>query len=810
MTNAITAAYNPATLSWNPLHTINDRHKYCYCGRDRNLTELSVQCRDCLNWFHSTCISVPLHPALPFVTNYKFICRNCNATPVDTVDTAAGAPGEHFERTTAGWKDICATAIANLILEQLVAHVTSGASKGKDAFDSRNADAMCEWKPGKYYFNKKDHIIPFVDRNWKSLCTDRARTPTWWATLGSCLYITKDVFAAKDERTRSAASDFCLVDSDLWNFRPGHVQTASNKFSNHVPRPPREKRKSEHYDSPSAMFSNSIPGSAPPGKRQTRSDRSVVKRAPSGGNSGSSASPYYTILSPSALTSTSSSIFPTSAPHQQEHPFNRGGFKYVPCSHDPLLPVTLYRRSDNPLGSVLSQTDTSPYLYLSENQLTATTEKGFRMVRANVGVREGKWFWECVVIRGGEGKVAEGLAHGGDGAHVRIGWARRESCLNAPVGFDAYAYGFRDLTGERIHCSLPDHFGEPFHTGDVIGLYISLPGKRPHARTSEVRRRRIPIKFKSQLWFEEKDYIPTKEMNALSDSHRDPTQLAAVKPNGPAKTQENGTAEREATDMLWTPPIIPGSKIVVYKNGVCLGVAFENLYDFDDLGGAGDNVADARGSLIQQREGGPSIWAPGPPAWDDGTLGYYPAVSVFKGGTITCNFGPRFLFPPPVDPEVEAERVRRERDEYGEDIDIGVEGTGKVESREEEERGRTWRPLSERWAEYMVEECIWDLVDEVEAWSNKALDDGVGIGVGGLAMMDVDGAVGPREVMEEREDEAEVDTDGNGNGEGYGNGDVDVGMESDTEEGPQRERSDDDNRVDETSRSRSTEAMVIG
>ncbi|RUS24872.1 hypothetical protein BC938DRAFT_472961 [Jimgerdemannia flammicorona] len=102
------------------------------------------------------------------------------------------------------------------------------------------------------------------------------------------------------------------------------------------------------------------------------------------------------------------------------------------------------------------------------------------------------------------------------------------------------------------------------------------------------------------------------------------------------------------------------------------------------------------------------------------------------------------------------------------------------------------------------------MVDEVEVWSNKALDDGVEIGVGGLAMMDMDGAVGPREVMEEREDKVEVDTDGNGNGEGYGNGDVNVGMESDTEEGPQRERSDDDNRVDETSRSRSTEAMVIG
>lgn len=43
-----------------------------------------------------------------------------------------------------------------------------------------------------------------------------------WATLGSCLYSTKDLFVAKDENNRSASSNFCLVDPNLWNIRPGH------------------------------------------------------------------------------------------------------------------------------------------------------------------------------------------------------------------------------------------------------------------------------------------------------------------------------------------------------------------------------------------------------------------------------------------------------------------------------------------------------------------------------------------------------------------------------------------------------------
>lgn len=41
------------------------------------------------------------------------------------------------------------------------------------------------------------------------------------------------------------------------------------------------------------------------------------------------------------------------------------------------------------------------------------------MCRANVGVKEGNWFWEARI------QTAAGPAEA-DGPHVRIGWARRE------------------------------------------------------------------------------------------------------------------------------------------------------------------------------------------------------------------------------------------------------------------------------------------------------------------------------------------------------------------------------------------------
>lgn len=41
------------------------------------------------------------------------------------------------------------------------------------------------------------------------------------------------------------------------------------------------------------------------------------------------------------------------------------------------------------------------------------------MCRANVGVKEGNWYWEAVI------QNAQG-SNSADGPHVRIGWARRE------------------------------------------------------------------------------------------------------------------------------------------------------------------------------------------------------------------------------------------------------------------------------------------------------------------------------------------------------------------------------------------------
>ncbi|KAI7866114.1 concanavalin A-like lectin/glucanase domain-containing protein, partial [Spinellus fusiger] len=339
-----------------------------------------------------------------------------------------------------------------------------------------------------------------------------------------------------------------------------------------------------------------------------------------------------------------------------DHPCNRFGFKYTPCEPSSFAPM-MYQQATHAHGTAVSITDKSSYVSVAKDGFTVTTDRGYRMCRANVGVQEGNWYWEAVVQK---------ASNTPEGPHVRLGWARREACLNGPVGYDGYGYAYRDLTGDKVFCSRPTAFGASFEAGDVIGLYISLP---PKSTVKSLTRKRIPIVYKDHLWFEEKDFRPSKEYQALADL---PYPL------------------RDAQHLN----VIPGSYITVYKNGVCQGKMFEDLLDYEDFGSLPSMIQAGRKKRRKKQKKDKDVtgirmrleedafdgvraqqWTEDPPLEDDGTLGYYPAVSVFQGGMVTCQFGPEFRYPP--------------------------------------SPGEPWKPMSQRYDEYMAEECLWDVMDEV-------------------------------------------------------------------------------------------------
>lgn len=372
----------------------------------------------------------------------------------------------------------------------------------------------------------------------------------------------------------------------------------------------------------------------------------------------------------------------------EEQPINRRGYKYKPCRPNPVFPSNLYSTTDLPPFTVRpSYFDRALGIVFAENMNTVSTNAGWRSIRANVGVREGLYYMEFNIVRANENSKA----------HVRVGLARKEASLEAPVGFDGYGYGLRDVTGQKITLSRPKQFMDSgFKTGDTIGLLVELPlleehrlylhkfdaqqkrntpqkgddnyrdkkRKKTKSKVSNpetaaelnahgnIVRDQIPIKYKSSLYYEQFEYTPTKAMDHLLN----PVTVFGEK------------AVMESINNIQSQlPVIPDSKITVYKNGEKQGVVFEELYSYlptfneDESSGIFPNTSQLQNNNFNNT--------------DDGTLGYYPMLSVFQGGIVGLNPGPDFKY--------------------------AVDGD--------------YKPLSARYEEKISEEWLWDVIDEVEA-----------------------------------------------------------------------------------------------
>ncbi|XP_057456773.1 protein TRAUCO isoform X2 [Lotus japonicus] len=110
----------------------------------------------------------------------------------------------------------------------------------------------------------------------------------------------------------------------------------------------------------------------------------------------------------------------------------------------------------------------------------------------------------------------------GETGHTRLGWSTAKGDLQAPVGYDGNSFGYRDIDGSKIHKALREKYGEEgYKEGDVIGCYINLPEGAKYEPTAQ-----------NLAWYKGQKYAYPKD----------------------------------------------GSEISFFKNGVCQGVAFKDLY----------------------------------------------------------------------------------------------------------------------------------------------------------------------------------------------------------------------------------------
>ncbi|KAL0947071.1 hypothetical protein HGRIS_013212 [Hohenbuehelia grisea] len=436
---------------------------------------------------------------------------------------------------------------------------------------------------------------------------------------------------------------------------------------------------------------------------------------PDSGHGGQPTPPPQPLLAGSVLADSCTIREPTFIPIAEgsefcgtdQFPTNRMGYRYFPAGLNSSDGIMTFKTIETaPTEFRVSWEDRSPFVKVTRDGLGLLGDKGFRSARCNAPVREGCWYMEVKVECGGGDCTQD--SNKAEGSHVRIGWGRREAPLNGPVGLDGYSYGVRDKTGEKVTLSRPRPYGKPFRSGDVIGMYIALPPRRkankndPHD-PAHLKRQRIPIDLKSQAFFEALEYPQAKEMSSLMDYSGKSVNSAPVPSSSKKSATVKNLPERgrpNASNPEATPlrplPVLPSSRIAFFVNGECQGIAFQDLYDYLPLR---PNNHSQKKEKRRTREGAHEHREN---PFDDGQLGYYPFISLFNDARVRLNPGPVFEYPPPPD------------------IDGFLTGAGQ----QADSKDRTWRPMCERYREYMEEQWALDHIDaesaKVEAVKREA------------------------------------------------------------------------------------------
>ena len=207
--------------------------------------------------------------------------------------------------------------------------------------------------------------------------------------------------------------------------------------------------------------------------------------------------------------------------------------------------------TEQPLWLHWSKQDMAPNFKCDSTRLSITgAMRGYRMARASHGVSSiGCYYFECIVLPGpsatdilhslppnarlGPGlreklqaaveweeaqatkhspsntdavddtsskrrKVEENLDPSHQvGGHVRIGWSMRTGDLQAPVGYDKWSYGIRDIDGSILHCSRRQENwgGEGFGVDDVIGCAIFFDSNEEYDEDGAERKSNNHIRF---------------------------------------------------------------------------------------------------------------------------------------------------------------------------------------------------------------------------------------------------------------------------------------------------------------------------
>ncbi|GBM38040.1 Set1/Ash2 histone methyltransferase complex subunit ASH2 [Araneus ventricosus] len=444
----------------------------CYCGKERNLNIVELQCGGCSKWFHEHCLSISIGKCLPFMTYYSFFCKHCNSSGVET-----------FTKKHPNFSQMCGTALANLMQQ-----------------------CSSDGKP-RTMFSKDKEVIPYIVENWECLThMPRRIKQTWHNTVHKTMLKDSDVFIC-DDNGFDGGPMFGLVNRDLVKIGPNYDNASRGPQKLNIDSSSSQGAFNKGRSSKRKFFDSQMSGTG----KKVKSDLVMPKLPPNG--------------------------------YPLEHPFNKDGYRYILAEPDPHAPFRqefdesqdwagkpipgwLYRKL-TPSNVLIALHDRAPQLKVSDDRLSVTGEKGYCMARATHGVNRGTWYFEIT------------MDDVPDGAAARLGWSQPLANLQGPLGYDKFSYSWRSRKGTKFHESRGYHYSdEGYGQGDTLGFLIHLPQIGDKIPLPPIYKDKPLVKFKSYLYYEEKDEVQL--------------ELKNMKP-------------------------FSGSKIVFYKNGKNLGTAFENI-----------------------------------------------------------------------------------------------------------------------------------------------------------------------------------------------------------------------------------------
>lgn len=350
-------------------------------------------------------------------------------------------------------------------------------------------------------FNKDTDIIPYIEQNWEAMTTlPRLQTQSWHASVSESLTrnLTK-LFIYEENAVLGPC--YGLVHQDLGVIQPKYEHISRSFTTGRAKLSNNRKRKLPNTDQPTF------------GGKKSRPNANSLDLMPLG--------------------------FP------REFPYNKDGFKYILAEPDPHatvpeesddessstlkrkpIPGWMYRVKLSPT-LLLSLHDRAARLKVTEDRLAVTGERGYGMVRATHSVNIGCWYFEISIV-----EMPEGSA-------TRLGWGRRHSNLQTPLGYDKFGYSWRSRKGTKFTESRGQHYSDAYGEGDTLGFLINLPKEDQLDYRPKTYKNRPLIKYKSHLYYEDRENV------------------------------------EEKLQKLY---VLQGSRIEFFKNGESQGVAFENIY----------------------------------------------------------------------------------------------------------------------------------------------------------------------------------------------------------------------------------------